>query len=118
MDIIFINELRLDILVGIYEWERRVPQTVELNLEIGIAGRHASDSDEIGDTIDYAVVVRRISETLRENHFSLLEKLAEHVAQLVLGEFKAPWVQVSVAKLSPLKGVKRLGIRIERGQRV
>jgi dihydroneopterin aldolase len=118
MDIIFINDLRLKILVGIYEWERRVPQTVQFDLEIGIPEGRAAQSDAIDDTIDYAKVVARIETTLRENHFLLLEKLAEHIAQLVCDEFKAPWVKVSVAKLAPLRNVKRLGVVIERGLRV
>lgn len=117
MDIIFINDFRLNILVGIYEWERRVPQTVQLDLEIGMSDSLAGKSDNIDDAIDYAKVVARIEQTLAENHFSLLEKLAEHVAQLILGEFGSPWVKVSVTKLTPLKSVKRLGVTIERGER-
>jgi dihydroneopterin aldolase len=117
MDIIFINDFRLKILIGIYAWERRVPQTVQFDLEIGIPGDRAAQSDAIDDTIDYAKVVSRIENTLRENHFLLLEKLAEHIAQLVLGEFRAPWVKVSVAKLAPLRNVKQLGVIVERGSR-
>ncbi len=117
MDIIFIHDFRLNILIGIYEWERRVPQTVQFDLEIGIPGGRAGKTDAIDDTIDYAKVVARIEQTLGENHFSLLEKLAEHIAQLILGEFKSPWVKVSITKLAPLKNVKRLGVTIERGNK-
>jgi dihydroneopterin aldolase len=117
MDIIFIRDFRLNIKVGMYEWERIAPQTVQLDLEIGIPGTHASQSDAIGDTIDYARVVQRIEEELRDNKIQLLEKLAEHIAGLVLGEFKAPWVKVSVTKLAALKNVKQLGVIIERGKK-
>ena len=116
MDIIFIADLRLDILVGVYDWERKVPQTVQFDLEIGIPDR-AKPVDKIGDTIDYAKVVARIESSLRGNHFPLVERLAEHVAQLVLQEFRSPWIRVSVTKLSPLRNVKRLGVTIERGTR-
>lgn len=116
MDIIFISNFRLDILIGIYEWEHKVPQTVQLDLEIGIPGA-AGSVKAIGDTIDYAKVVSRIGETLNGNHFPLVEKLAEHIAQLLLKEFKAPWVKVSATKLAALKGVKRLGVTIERGKK-
>jgi dihydroneopterin aldolase len=115
MDTIFIRDFRLNIKVGIYEWERIAPQTVQLDLEIGIPGTHASQSDAIGDTIDYAKVVQRIEESLRDNKIQLLEKLAEHIAQIVTGEFRSPWVKVSVTKLAALKGVKQLGVTIERG---
>ena len=116
VDTIFINDFRLEILIGVYEWERRVPQTVQLDLEIGLPPRDKR-SDRIGDTIDYAKVVARIEESLAQNRFLLVEALAEHIAQLVLTEFGAPWIRASVTKLGALKGVKRLGVTIERGVR-
>ena len=115
MDIIFINDFRLEILIGIYEWERRIPQTVQFDLEIGIPPSHGPRTDRIGETIDYSKVVARIEQTLREQHFLLLERLSEHVAQLVLTEFGAPWIKVSVNKIAALRNVKRLGVTIERG---
>jgi dihydroneopterin aldolase len=116
MDTIHISDFRLDILVGVYDWEQKVPQKVQFDLEIGLPGRK-SQSDKLGDTIDYAAVVSRIEASLAEHRFALLETLAEHLAQLVMREFKSPWVRVSVTKLAALKNVKRLGITIERGQK-
>jgi dihydroneopterin aldolase len=116
LDIIFISDFRLEILVGVYEWERRVPQTVQFDLEFALPPR-PKRSDRIGDTIDYAKVVSRIEASLAEHRFLLVEALAEHVAQLVLTEFGAPWIRASVTKLGALKGVKRLGVTIERGTR-
>jgi 7,8-dihydroneopterin aldolase/epimerase/oxygenase len=116
MDIIFIQDFRLEILIGVYDWERRVPQTVQLDLEIALPPREKR-SDRIGDTIDYAKVVSRIRASLAENHFLLVEALAEHIAQLILTEFNAPWIRTSVTKLGALQGVKRLGVTIERGTR-
>jgi len=114
MDTIHVSDFRLDILVGVYDWEKKVPQKVQFDLEIGLPGRK-SQNDKLGDTIDYAVVVSRIEASLAEHQFNLLETLAEHIAQLVMREFKSPWVKVSVTKLAALKNVKRLGITIERG---
>jgi dihydroneopterin aldolase len=116
LDIIFISDFRLEILVGVYEWERRVAQTVQLDIEIGLPPR-PKRSDRIGDTIDYAKVVARIEASLAQNRFLLIEALAEHVADIVMTEFGAPWVRASVTKLGALKGVKRLGVTIERGSR-
>ncbi len=116
MDTIHVSDFRLDILVGVYDWEQKVPQKVQFDLEIGLPGRK-SQNDKLGDTIDYAAVVSRIEASLAEHRFSLLETLAEHIAQLVMREFKSPWVRVSVTKLAALKNVKRLGITIERGQK-
>src|SRR5262245_23195673 len=117
MDIIFISELRLDILLGVYNWERRAPHTVQFDLETGIPDTGRPRSDRIAETIDYSKVVARIAASLKDTHFLLVERLAEHVAQIVLTEFKAPWVKVSVAKLAAIKGVKRLGVTIERGKK-
>ena len=117
MDIIFINELRLSIRLGIYDWEKVAPQTVQFDLEIGLPGARAAQTNSIDDTIDYAKVVARIEALTRDTHFPLVEKLTEDIAQIITGEFKAPWVKVSVAKLGALKNVKRLGVTIERGKR-
>ncbi len=114
MDIIFISELRLSVRLGIYEWEKIAPQAVQFDLEIALADARAAQSNSIDDTIDYAKVVARIEALTRDTHFPLVEKLAEDIAQIILSEFKAPWVKVSVAKLAALKNVKRLGVVIER----
>ncbi|MFT3849263.1 MAG: dihydroneopterin aldolase [Propionivibrio sp.] len=117
MDIIFIDELRLTTLIGIYPRERVVPQTVEMSLQIGTSTLSAGESDDIGDTIDYAVVVERLRGELASQHFNLLEKLAEYVAGLLIEQFGARWVRVSIAKLGMMRGVKRVGVIIERGER-
>ncbi|MBP9608922.1 MAG: dihydroneopterin aldolase, partial [Laribacter sp.] len=74
-------------------------------------------SDNIGDTIHYGVVVERLRATLAEQHFLLIEALAEHIARIVREEFGAPWVRVAVTKLGILPGVKKVGVQIERGHR-
>jgi 7,8-dihydroneopterin aldolase/epimerase/oxygenase len=117
MDIIFISELRIETRIGIYEREQHVPQTIVLDLEVGLPGSHASHSDRIDDTIDYSLVVARIRELFSRNHFSLLEHAAESIAEMIRQDFKAPWLRLSIAKLAPLSGVKRLGVVIERGKR-
>ena len=114
MDIIFIETLRAETLLGVYPRERVQPQTVEIDLRIGFASTSAGASDDLGDTIDYAQVVARIRADLVETRFHLLEALAEHIAALLLGEFAAAWVRVSVAKLGVLASVRRVGICIER----
>jgi len=114
MDKIFLRELRVDMLIGVYEWEKQVPQTLQLDLEIGLPNSRAAQTDDIADALDYAEVVRHIQAVLGSRHFNLLETLVEHIAQLILRDFAAPWVSVSVAKLSAIRGCKQVGIRIER----
>ena len=117
MDIIFIAELRIETRIGIYDWEKTVPQTIQLDLEVGLPGEHAARSGRISDTIDYSKIVARIEQLFCEQHFLLLEKAGECIADIVMREFGAPWVKVSIAKLGALRNVRRLGIVIERGRR-
>ena len=117
MDIIFISELKVKTKLGVPEWERMVPQTVILDIEIGYDLSKAGKNDAIADTIDYGAVVSHIRKTLTENSFQLVEALAEHVCQLILKEFKAENVKVKVAKPAILPGLKALGVVIERSKK-
>lgn len=117
MDIIFLRELKVELFIGIYEWERKVPQTVQFDLEVGLPHSRACDTDRVEDTIDYGRIVARIRESVAERRFALVEALAEHVSRLIRDEFGAPWVKISVAKLGLFRGVKQLGVVIERGSR-
>lgn len=118
MDTIFISELRIATRIGIYPRELQVEQTIQLDLEVGLRGKHAADSDRIEDTIDYAAVVVAIRKLFAEQHFSLLEHAAESIAQMIITDFGAPWLRITIAKLAPLAGVKKLGVTIERGKRL
>jgi len=116
MDIIFLRELKVETLIGVYEWEKRVPQTLQLDLEIALPDSRACETDDINDALNYADIVRHIQSALASRHFNLLEALAEHIAQIIIKDFKAPWVKVSVAKLQAIRNCKMVGISIERGQ--
>lgn len=117
MDIIFLRELKITTLIGIYEWEKLVPQTLQLDLEIALPDNSASISDNILDALDYAKVARHIQTVLSEGHFSLLETLAEHIAQIIINDFNAPWVKVSIAKLQAIRDCRMVGISIQREQK-
>ncbi len=114
MDIIFIDELRAATWIGIYPREKAMAQTVEISLQIGVSTASAGASDDIRDTVDYAVVVDRLRADLAASHFNLLEALAEHVSTYLLVTFAVHWVRISVAKLGMMPGVKRVGVIIER----
>jgi dihydroneopterin aldolase len=114
MDIIFIREFRVDAWVGIYDWEKLRPQTLEFDVEIGVPQARPEHSDDIRDTVHYGLVVERFTAELAERRFGLLESLAEHLADIVTGEFKAPWVRLSVAKLGHIRNVRKVGVTIER----
>ncbi len=114
MDTIFLSEVRVETKLGVPDWERMTPQTIVLDIEIGMPHSRSCQTDAIEDTIDYGKVVARIRETLKENSFRLVEALGEHVCQLILNEFSAPWVKIKIAKPAILPGLKALGVVLER----
>ena len=116
MDIIFLEQVKVQTKLGVPECERMMPQTIILDIEIGYDLTNACKSDAITDTIDYGAVVRRIRETLTENSFKLVEALAEHLCQLILKEFGALSVKIIVAKPGILPGLKALGVIVERNR--
>jgi len=103
--------------VGIYGWERRTRQTVILDIEMGTDIRRAAASDDISHTIDYKAVAKRLFSFVGESEFELVEKLAEGVATVLLEEFKVPWCRVRLNKKGAVRGVRDVGVIIERGQR-
>ena len=114
MDTIFLSEVKVQTKLGVPEWERMTPQTIILDIEIGYDLSRACQSDDVNDTIDYGAVVSRVRDTLQENSFQLVEKLAEHLCQLILKEFNALNVKIKVAKPTILPGLKALGVVILR----
>lgn len=114
MDFVFIEELRLETLIGAYDWERHRRQTIQLDLEIGLRGQDAAHSDDVADAVDYGKVAERLRRLAAESQFTLIETLAETVAGIVLGEFHAAWVKVRVSKLGMMRDAKRVGIVIHR----
>lgn len=113
MDHIFIRDFRLQTLIGFHRRERVVPQTIRLDLEIGIANTAVFKSDKVADCMDYDKMTSRIKE-VSSQHVNLVETLADKVACLLLDEFGAAWVKVSIAKLGILKDVGLVGVTIER----
>ena len=116
MDKIFIHDLRVEARIGVYDWERHLPQTIRLDVEMGTPSDKPFHSGKIADALDYAKVVERLKAFAKDAPPPLLERFAEKAAQLVLSEFGATWVRMRVAKLGQLPGVKELGVEIERGR--
>jgi len=100
--------------VGIYEWEKQRAQPLEMEIEIGIPGNEVGRTDDIHDTVHYGEVVKRITAELAERRFKLLEALAEHICGIITGDFRAPWVRLSVAKLGHIPRVRKVGVTLER----
>lgn len=116
MDKIFVNDLRVRTIVGIWEWERRLPQIVSIDLEMGADIRRAAARDNIDATLDYKRVAKRVSAFVAESRFQLVETMAERIAGLVLDEFSVPTVKVTVRKPFAVRGSRDVGISIERSR--
>ncbi|HFD78983.1 MAG TPA: dihydroneopterin aldolase [Gammaproteobacteria bacterium] len=117
MDIIFIRDLRIDTVIGIYDWERAIRQTVHIDLEMASDIARAAASDRIEDTLDYKAVAKRVIAFVEDSRFQLVETLAERVAELVREEFGVPWLRLSLNKGGAVRGAQGVGIVIERGTR-
>lgn len=117
MDIIFIRDLRVDTIIGINDWERRIRQTLSIELEMGADIHQAAANDAIEDTLDYKAVAKRVTAFVEASQFYLVETLAQRIAELLINEFKLPWIRVSLSKPGAVRGSREVGVIIERGKR-
>ncbi len=117
MDTVFINDLRIETIIGIYDWERKVKQTISLDLEMGTDIRQAAATDAIDDTLNYKAVAKRLIAFVEASEYQLVETLAEKIAAIVLSEFTVPWLKLTVHKPGAVRGSRDVGVIIERGVR-
>ncbi len=116
MDIIYLHDLKIDCVLGIWEWERRTTQTVTVDLDLGADVRKAATSDRIEDTVNYKAIAKRLIGFVGESQFGLVETLAEKIADIVLKEFPVRWVRVRVNKKGAIRGASDVGVIVERGE--
>jgi 7,8-dihydroneopterin aldolase/epimerase/oxygenase len=114
MDKIFIHALKSEAIIGIYDWERQVRQTVLIDLEFGADIRKAALTDSIDDTLNYKRVAKQVLAFVEASQFHLVETLAEHVAMLVLEEFGVAWVRITLSKPGAVRSSRDVGVAIER----
>ena len=115
MDITFLHGLKVDCIIGIWDWERRTRQTIVIDLDMASDVSKASASDDIRDAVDYKSVSKRLQEFVGQSEFQLVETLAERVAEIVINEFAVPWVRVRINKKGAVRNAGDVGILIERG---
>ena len=114
MDKIFIHALKTEAIIGIFDWERQVKQTVIIDVELSADIRKAALSDSIDDTLNYKRVAKRVLSFVESSQFHLVETLAEHVAMLVLEEFNVVWVGITLSKPGAVRGSRDVGVALER----
>lgn len=115
-DIIYLTDLRVETVIGIFDWERRIRQTVSIDLEMATDIRKAAATDQIDDTLNYKAVAKRLIAFVEASEFQLVETLAERIAGIVLDEFDVPWVRVRINKKGAVRYAQDVGVVIERGK--
>ncbi len=118
MDIIYLKDLRIDTIIGIYDWERRTRQTIILDIELGTDVKKAAETDAIEDALNYKEVAKRLISFVEESEYQLVETLAEKIADILLTEFDIPWLRLKLNKQGAVRNVRDVGVIIERGERV
>ena len=117
MDIVFLRDLRIDTVIGIYGWERRTRQTLIFDLEMSADIARAAASDDISDTLNYKSVAKRLIEFVGQSEYQLVETLAERCAEIIREEYGVRWVRLTLNKKGAVRGATDVGVIIERGER-
>jgi len=117
MDIIYLRDLKIETVIGIFDWEREIKQTISFDLDMATDIRKAAASDAIEDTLDYKTLSKRIISFVEASSFQLVETLAEQVATIILDEFDVRWVRVRLDKMGAIRGASGVGVIIERGEK-
>lgn len=114
MDIVYVHDLRIETVIGVYDWERQVRQTVVIDIDMMADISAAAKTDRIEDALNYKAVAKRLIAFVSSSNFYLVETLAEHVATLIMTEFRVPWVRLRINKEGAVRGAKGVGVIIER----
>jgi dihydroneopterin aldolase len=117
MDTVYIKGLRAEAVIGVYDWERDIRQTLVLDLEMASDNRRAAAGDRIEDALDYDAISSRVLSFIEGSEFQLIETLAERIAALLQDEFQVPWLRLHLNKPGAVAEADTVGVRIERGER-
>ena len=115
MDIIYLHGLKCECTIGVWEWEKAISQTLTLDIDLASDNRKAAANDDLNDTLDYQALTQRVQGFAKDNAFELIETLVEKLAAIILDEFDTNWVRIKLDKGQAMKGVKNVGVVIERG---
>ncbi|MEO7062290.1 MAG: dihydroneopterin aldolase [Dokdonella sp.] len=117
MDHVFIEDLRIETIIGIYDWERTTRQIIALDLEMAFDNTQPAATDRIEDTLNYKAVSKRLIAFVEASNFELVETLAERCAEIVRSEFGVRWLRLKLSKPGAVTGSRAVGVVIERGDR-
>jgi dihydroneopterin aldolase len=117
LDIVFIEDLRIETIIGIYDWERKVKQTISLDIEMAADNSKPAATENIEDALNYKAVAKRMITFTEESQFQLVETLAERLVEIIMNDFNVPWCRLKLSKLGAVTGSRSVGVIIERGKR-
>ena len=115
MDTVFIEQLEIQTLIGVFDWERTAKRSLFLDIELGWDFSKASKSDDVKDTLDYAAVCESVTQFADTCEFLLLEALIEAIADKIINDFSVPWLKITMHKPGIIANAKNVGVQIERG---
>ncbi|MBI2790910.1 MAG: dihydroneopterin aldolase [Gammaproteobacteria bacterium] len=114
MDKIVISDIKLNTIIGVYDWEKQASQNIHLDIALSTDAKKIAATDDLSHAIDYSAVIKHIFDYVQTNHFQLIETLAEKLATEVLQHFSTEWVQITLHKPGALLQAKDVSITIER----
>lgn len=117
MDLVYIRELEVETIIGIYDWEREIRQRINLDLDMGTDIRQAANTEDVDNTLNYKTVSDRLIEFIEQSEFQLVETMAEQIAEIVMTEFGVKWLRLRLGKPGAVPQAKDVGVIIERGVR-
>ena len=113
-DTIFLQDLKVETIVGIWDWERKIRQTVSIDIEMAADVARAAETDDIEGTLNYKAVAKRVQQFVGDSEYQLVETLAEKIAETILAEFDIAWIQLRVSKPGAIRNAKNVGVMIRR----
>ena len=116
MDIVYIKQLEIETVIGVFDWEREIRQKISIDLEMATDIRKASETDNLDDALDYKAISKRLIEFVESSNFLLIEALAEHITTILIQEFEVPWLRLTLSKPGAISASKDVGVIIERGK--
>lgn len=114
MDTIFLHGLKVDCVIGVWDWERRIKQRVEIDIDMEADIRRAADSDQLADTLNYKAIAKTVIAHVENSEYQLVETLAESIAEILTEQFRIPWCRVKLNKGGAVRGARAVGVIIER----
>ena len=117
MDIVFVKQLEVNTVIGVFDWEREIKQKLVFDLELGTDIKKSSQTDALEDTLDYKAISHAIYDFVENSEYQLVETVAEKVADLILTQFPVRWLSLTLNKPGAVSVAQSVGVKIERGQK-